>query len=683
MIHLIDVSLSFGSQEIFDNLSWHIKPEKKIGLFGPNGAGKTTLLDLIAGVLTPDSGTVSVSSSITIGYLPQEVHEEYTGLTVLDEAMGAFKEVSELEKEAELITEGLKRQDTEGSEYKKLLARLDRVNAELSARDAHKVQYEAEKLLMGLGFETDELMRPLGTFSGGWRMRVALAKLLLRKPDALLLDEPTNHLDIESIDWLEGYLKSFRGTAVLVSHDPYFLDRMVDSIAELTFGKITEYAGDYSFYLRERESRLALHRSAYENQRKQIRETERFIERFRYKASKARQAQSRIKTLEKMERIASPPSDDPSIHFRFPEPKQSGRDVLELSTFSKSYANKDGGVTKVFTGAGPLAIERGDKIALIGKNGAGKSTLARILLGAETFEGDRAVGYNVELTYFAQHQAESLNPSNTVFDELQTQSGENETRIRSLLGAFLFSGDDVFKPIGVLSGGEKSRVALAKTLLSPTNFMILDEPTNHLDIQSKNVLIEALKQYGGTFVVVSHDRNFLDRIVNKVWYVERGKVYTSLGNYSDYKQRQDAKKTAASQTDDLKEFHAKDNIRITGSVSETVKSNTSLKEIRRQEAEERNRRHREILEQGIENIEDWKGLSLKQLEKALALIEEKIRKAEERRAEIENLFGTPEFYKDKELSYETTNEYKNLESELNTLYEKWESVTLRIEAEEA
>ncbi|MBI2486291.1 MAG: ABC-F family ATP-binding cassette domain-containing protein [Deltaproteobacteria bacterium] len=683
MIQLVNVSLAFSARVIFNNLSWHLKPQKKIGLFGPNGTGKTTLLDLIAGVRVSDSGLISKAPSINIGYLPQEVHEENTGRTVIEEAIAAYKEVSNLEQEVESITDELKKAiDSNSGEYKKLLSRLDAIQIELTTRDAHRIQYEAEKLLMGLGFETDELTKPLSTFSGGWRMRVALAKLLLQKPDVVLLDEPTNHLDIESIAWLENYLKTFQGAVVLVSHDPYFLNRVVDAIAELVMGQITEYTGNYSFYIRERESRVAMHKSAYGNQQRQIRDMERFIERFRYKASKARQVQSQIKMLEKMELIPPPHSDDPSIHFRFPEPPRSGRTVLELSTFSKSYSDKNCGTNQVFTQAGPLLVERGDKTAIAGKNGAGKSTLARILLGTEPFEGNRLVGYNVEITYFAQHQAESLNPSNTIVDELESRSkGQNETQIRSLLGAFLFTGDDVFKPVGILSGGEKSRVALAKTLLSPTNFMILDEPTNHLDIQSKNILIEALKQYTGTFVVVSHDRHFLDQIVNKVWYVEHGEVHMCFGNYSDCKYHLSTRGNETQQIKDAGALNNNNSYGIVSSSLKTMKPGSKFKEDKRRVAEERNRKYREIQERGIENIEDWRQLSLKQLHRALADLEEKIKAMEDRKTEIERLLQNPEFYMDKELSYEVTSEYNDLQNSLKALYERWESITSHLEPE--
>ena len=497
MIQLNNITLSFGSRDLFKNLDWHVKDGKRIGLFGPNGVGKTTLLNILAGVYKPDNGSVVVPPSYVIGYLPQEVQEADTGKTVLEEALSVFKEVLDLEKESETIATELRRFTVhESSEYKKTLSRLDAIHNELKTRDSHKLKHQTEKLLLGLGFEVADLNKQLNTFSGGWRMRVALAKLLLQNPNVLLLDEPTNHLDIESIDWLEEYLKQYKGSVILVSHDQYFLDRMVTTIAELSMGQITEYAGNYSSYVKERQSRLEIQKSAYDNQQRKIKETERFIERFRYKNTKAKQVQSRVKMLEKLERIALPESNEAAIKFKFPEPLQSGKVVVELSEFSKSYQNKDGSELEVFHKVRPLNIYRGDKIALIGKNGAGKSTLARMLLGTEPFEGTRKLGHNVELTYFAQHQAEALDPKNTIIEELKSAGHtQNETDIRTLLGAFLFREDDVFKPVSVLSGGEKSRIALAKTLLSPKNFMILDEPTNHLDIESREVLIDSLKDY--------------------------------------------------------------------------------------------------------------------------------------------------------------------------------------------
>ena len=542
-VHLIycnNISLSFGGQEIFRDLDWTVPSNKRIGLIGPNGAGKSTLLRILSGRLKPDSGTITYEGNVSVGYLEQDIQETDEGKTVLDEALKAFQHVLDAEAEMDRISHELESEaDHTSDHYNRLLHALDRAQTVLQSQDSHMIRPKAEAVLTGLGFDADELDRLLVTYSGGWRMRASLAQLLLRRPSVLLLDEPTNHLDIESIDWLENYLQTYEGTVVIVSHDRYFLDRMVNHISEIAHSRIYDYAGNYSFYLTERVARREIQKAAYENQQKEIADTERFIERFRYKATKATQVQSRIKHLEKLERVPPPPPDSATIGFRFPDPPKSGRTVVELSEFSKSYESENGRIP-VFDHAGPLRIERGDKIALIGKNGAGKSTLARILNHDEPFDGRLEEGYRVMRTFFAQHQAETLNPSRSVLESLQEASpGEGETRLRTLLGAFLFTGDDVFKPVSVLSGGERSRLALARTLLSPANFLILDEPTNHLDINSIQVLVDALKQYTGTFVVVSHDRHFLDEVATKVWAVGSGDVKEYPGSYSEYRWRQE------------------------------------------------------------------------------------------------------------------------------------------------
>lgn len=678
MIQLNNINLSFGSRDLFKNLNWHIKPGKRIGLFGPNGVGKTTLLNLLAGEFEPDSGVYNIPPSHVIGYLPQEVEETNTDKTVVEEALLAFEDILKLEEELEVVRGELHIMGGEDSQaHKRLILRLDEINTELVTRNSHTVRYDTEKLLMGLGFNVEDLERPLNTFSGGWRMRVALSKLLLVKPDVLLLDEPTNHLDIESIEWLEKYLEGFLGTVILVSHDQYFLNRMVTTIAELDNGQITEYAGNYSSYLAERKGRISIQKAAYENQQRKIKETDRFIERFRYKNTKARQVQSRIKMLEKLERIPLPRETEAAISFKFPEPKRSGKIVVDLSEFSKTYQNEDGTENEVFTDAGPLVITRGDKIALIGKNGAGKSTLARIIIGTESFVGEKNIGHNVEVTYFAQHQAEALNNKHTIFEELESMgSGRTETEIRSLLGAFLFTGDDVFKPIGVLSGGEKSRVALAKTLLSPKNFLILDEPTNHLDIQSRNVLVESLKQYKGTFVVVSHDRHFLNRITNKIWYAENGGIINYPGTYSEFRYHQE--RILIRDNDGTLgtsgKYAGDKNYLIDGSKTETQ----SIVD-KREEAERRNLLYRELKEQGIENMENWRELTVKQLESGLSELEGKIHSFEEVKVLIEEAMANPEHFSDKDKARETSHKYNEIIENLAKLYERWESISAFLE----
>jgi len=535
VIQLVNAALAFGGQTILDDVTWALRDGRRIGLVGPNGAGKSTLLKVLTGRHRLDGGSLDIPGGTTLGYLEQDTQEALIDRSVLAEALEAFADVLELEREEHRLTLELDGEhDHESAHYFQILHDLDDVHTALIAREAHTIRPRTEAVLTGLGFDPADLERPLKTFSGGWRMRVALARLLLRRPDVLLLDEPTNHLDIDSIAWLEQYLKAYPGTVVIVSHDRYFLDRMVNETAELVQGNLTTYEGNYTFYLNTREERRAIQKASYENQQKEIADIERFVERFRAQATKAKQAQSRLKTLERMERLPPPPDDAPTVHFRFPHPERSGKVVLELSRFSKTYQSADGPV-EVFKGADPVHVERGAKVALIGRNGAGKSTLARILKGEEDFEGTRTLGHNVRVTFFAQHQADSLDTRHTVLESLrEVARGQSETELRTLAGAFLFRGDAVFKPIGVLSGGERSRVALARTLLTPANFMILDEPTNHLDMASIDVLVEALRAYEGTFVVVSHDRHFLDRVATEIWRVEDGHVTPYKGNYTEY-----------------------------------------------------------------------------------------------------------------------------------------------------
>jgi len=535
MVKLDAITIRFGDEPLFDDLSWTLSPEpQRIGLVGPNGAGKTTLLKVIAGDQSVDAGTVT-REGVSIGYLEQDVQDLPDNRTVRDEALRAFDAVLALEEKETRISEELANTDHESARHETLLNRLHRVQEQLDAREAHRVRPRTEATLTGLGFAPDELDRPLRTFSGGWRMRAALARLLLKQPDILLLDEPTNHLDIASIDWLEDTLETYPGAVILVSHDRSVLDRMVTATAELVRGRLLHYDGNYSHYLEAREERYERWQRRYENQQKRIKEIKEFISKFRYNAARASQVQSRIKKLEKMDRIPPPPDPAPALSFAFPEPPRSGAVVLELSTLHKTY-DTDQGTERVFANAGPLTIERGDKIALVGPNGAGKSTLARIIRGTEAFDGTRTEGHKVTTAFHAQHQAEALDPDQTVFGTLRTAAPDRpKTELRSLLGRFLFTNQDAFKDVRVLSGGEKSRLALARTLLCPANLLILDEPTNHLDIQSREVLIEALQRYEGTFVLVSHDRHVIDAVAEKTWRVGGGTVRTFLGNYSDFR----------------------------------------------------------------------------------------------------------------------------------------------------
>jgi ATP-binding cassette subfamily F protein 3 len=666
MVKHEDVSIRFGEEPLFDDLSWTITPEPhRIGLVGPNGAGKTTLLKVIAGEQRVDAGTVT-REGVSIGYLEQDVQELPDDRTVREEALRAFEDVLALEEKEQQISKELETTDHESARHGKLLNQLQRVQEKLDVHDAPRIRPRTEATLTGLGFAPDELDRPLRTFSGGWRMRAALARLLLKQPDVLLLDEPTNHLDIASIDWLEDTLEAYPGAVILVSHDRSVLDRMVTSIAELVRGRLLHYDGNYSHYLEAREARYERWRRKYENQQKRIEEIKTFISKFRYNAARASQVQSRIKKLEKMDRIPPPPDSAPAMAFEFPEPPRAGVVVLELSEFSKTYDSEQGTET-VFTDAGPLTIERGDKIALVGPNGAGKTTLARILGGREEFEGTRTEGHNVEMAYHAQHQGEMLDPDQTVFETVREADPDRPaTELRSLLGRFLFTDDDAFKEVRVLSGGEKSRLSLARTLLSPANLLILDEPTNHLDIQSREVLIEALQKYEGTFILVSHDRYVLDAVAEKTWRVGGGTVRTFLGNYSEFRWQVEEGSArplrdtqAASVTDTPTDPPT--NGHASGDPSETEPADDDTDA---------------PLQDG-----PFADLNSYQLKQKLEETEEHILEIEERQEELEAAMADPEAYDgDGIAARELSDEYNALKKELSDLYEKWEVLTEHVMA---
>ncbi|MBC8052692.1 MAG: ABC-F family ATP-binding cassette domain-containing protein [Sphingobacteriaceae bacterium] len=529
MIAINNLTFEIGARALYDEANWHIKPGEKIGLIGANGTGKTTLLKIIVGGYSPTSGTISMAKDLKMGYLNQDLLSYQTDKSILHVAMEAFERQNQLHTEIESL---LKKLETDYSDD--LLHKLSDKQHEFEALDGYSIEFRAHEILAGLGFSEDDQNRNLMEFSGGWRMRVMLAKILLQTPDILLLDEPTNHLDLPSIKWLEGYLQSFEGAIVIVSHDRYFLDRVVKKIVESRKGKLIPYAGNYSFYLEEKSLREEIQSGQYKNQQAKIRQEERLIERFRAKASKAKMAQSRIKALEKMERVDDVDDDNPTVNFSFKFSKQSGRHVIRMEHVSKSYPG-----LQILNNTHAV-IEKGDKIALIGANGKGKSTLLRIIAGTDkSFEGMCETGHNVTTTFFAQHQLESLHLENEILRELQAFAPKHtETELRSILGCFLFTGDDAFKKIKVLSGGEKSRVALAKALTADANFLILDEPTNHLDIQSVNILIQALQQYEGTLIAVSHDRYFLDNVANKIWYIENQQIKEYPGTYAEYEEWQ-------------------------------------------------------------------------------------------------------------------------------------------------
>ncbi len=524
MLSISNLSYFIGGRALYENASLHIRPKDKIGLVGMNGTGKSTLLKIINGDYQPSSGEVQKAKDCTIGFLNQDLLSYQSEDSILDVALEAFKDTLALQAE---IDEVLKQMETDYSD--EIINKLAKLQDRFEANEGYTIKAKAEEVLEGIGFQTADLKRPLKTFSGGWRMRVMLAKLLLEKPALLMLDEPTNHLDLPSIQWVENYLKSYEGAVVVVSHDQEFLDNCVSITVEVANGTLTSYSGNYSFFQEEKKERMEIQQNAYENQQQMIKQTERFIERLRAKATKSNQVQSRIKALDRLERVNEVIVDTISVNFKFKFSQKSGRDLVVLENVSKAYG--DLVILKNTT----ARIERGDKIALIGANGKGKSTLLRIIDGTEPIEGKREHGYNVIKSFYAQHQLEALNVDNEILQEMQQAgSGKLDTELRNVLGCFLFTNDDVFKKIKVLSGGEKSRVALAKTLISEANFLLLDEPTNHLDMQSVNILIQALQQYEGTFITVSHDRHFIRGVANKIWYIEDQQIKEYPGSYEEY-----------------------------------------------------------------------------------------------------------------------------------------------------
>ena len=539
LLGLQNVTFEFGARVIVEDATWHIQPNERIGLIGYNGTGKSTLLKVFTGQFMPSAGTVEKSRDTTIGFLHQDLLSFDTDDSILQVALGAFENVLQLEKEIEAIGKKLEQVsptggDLEGAE--ELAHKYADKLHDLEILGGYSIHHKTEEILQGLGFANADLQRPYKEFSGGWRMRVLLAKMILMHPDVLLLDEPTNHLDLPSIEWLEKYLQHYQGAVVIVSHDRYFLDRMVTKIVELYQQQLHFYTGNYTYYQQEKAQRIDIQKKAYENQQDYIRQQERFVERFKAKASKAAQAQSVMKRLDKIERIENTELERPNMRINFAIDKQPGRTLCTLKNVTKKF-----GDVKIVAHAG-AEINRGDKIGLIGANGKGKSTLLRIVAGTETFEGERIWGHNVDDAFYAQHQLEALNLNNDVLEEMQTaRSGKTDLELRTLLGCFLFSGDDVDKKIKVLSGGEKARVALAKTIVSKANFLLLDEPTNHLDIHSVDLLIDALNKYEGTYILVSHDRYFVNQTCNKIWEIENYKIKEFVGNFEEWeewKQRQ-------------------------------------------------------------------------------------------------------------------------------------------------
>jgi len=686
VISLDAVSKGYGGQELLRGLSWRIGRGERIGLVGPNGAGKTTLCRILAGVEEPDAGRVHQDTGVTVGYLPQEV----TGgedRTVLAEALSGFDEVWRLEARLESLAARMAGPDAEPG----LTDTYGEVQHRFEALGGYRLEAEAKIILDGLGFGADAIHRPLAEFSGGWRMRAALARLLLLRPDLLLLDEPTNHLDLESLAWLENFLAAYEGTVVIVSHDRYFLNRMVTAIADLGGGGVTIYHGDYDHFLVEREARQALLEAQARNQAKRVAEIERFIERFRYKASKARQVQSRVKMLDRMERIETEAAAR-RIHFSFPQPPRTGRLVARLTGVHKAY-----GDNVVYAGM-DFQVERGDRIALVGVNGAGKSTLLKILAGALDFDaGERVLGSHVEVQYYAQHQLDALDPSRTVLEELEHAAPEAQiSRLRTILGSFLFSGDAVGKKVAVLSGGEKARLALAKMLARPAALLCMDEPTNHLDLASKEVLEDALSGFTGTIVFISHDRYFINRIATQVVEVARGQLTTHLGTYDDYLASKAAAAGMTAQRPTAPE-------RPTASKRLTAPERSTASE--RSTAPERNsadhtsvRDSRESADGGSagaisgpphikslknetrDNKKTNKAIDreIKAIKVRLSAVEAQIQELEARQQEIGLALADPDLYRDGQKARAIAQSRKEIEERVAWLMKEWEELSLRL-----
>jgi ATP-binding cassette subfamily F protein 3 len=551
MIQLSGAGKRFGHKLLFENADWLITPHDRIGLVGGNGTGKSTLMKVLAGMDTFDYGSLIIAKGTSAGYLPQD-GLTLSGRSVFAECMSVFDDLRAMETELESLTHSMAELDHTSPEYDAVADRYHRVEHEFRTRDGYSIEAEVGRVLMGLGFTKEDWPRLTDEFSGGWQMRLALAKLLLQQPNLLLLDEPTNHLDLEARNWLEEYLQNYPYAFVLISHDRYFLDVTVNKIAEIWNKRFWFYTGNYDKFLAQKTQRNEQLTAAYRNQRDRIEQLEVFINRFRYQATKAKQVQSRIKELEKIERIEIPP-EEKTIHFSFPQPKPSGRIVAEFEGVAKTYPGKNGGANKEVFRDVSFMIERGDRIALVGVNGAGKSTLIKLLAGTEKVtQGEYRLGHNVEADYFAQDQYKELDPDARILDDLgDAAPGRGETELRGLLGCFLFSDEDVFKKIGVLSGGERGRYALLRLLLHPANFLLLDEPTNHLDLRAKDVLLDALVKYTGTVVFVSHDRYFIDKLATRVFEVGGGKVEVFPGNYEDYLWRKQGGQHVAPTLDDV------------------------------------------------------------------------------------------------------------------------------------
>ncbi len=639
LLSLNNITFEFGARTILQNASWHIYANERIGLIGPNGTGKSTLLKILIGEYTVSEGQVNRSKTLTIGYFHQDLQSLDTDDDILHVAMGAFEKALELDREIKELESELHDNSDE-----KELNRLAELYHDFDLAGGYEMEYKSAEVLEGLGFKTADLARSFKEFSGGWRMRVLLAKMILQNPDILLLDEPTNHLDLPSIEWIEKYLQGYPGSVIIVSHDRYFLDKMVTKIVEISQQTLNHYTGDYSYFEKEKEIRNEFQLREYENQQEFISQQERFIDRFKAKASKAKQAQSLVKKLDRLERIEAPVNETSKINFSFQVGIQPGKIMTTVHKVSKSY-----GDLHILKNA-EAEIMRGDKIALIGANGKGKSTLLRLISGNEPVdEGVITPGHNIEISFYAQHQLEALNMNDEIMDELKMSgSGKTEQELRELMGCFLFRGDDVFKKIRVLSGGEKARVALAKTIISKANYLLLDEPTNHLDISSVKMLIQALNKFEGTYVLVSHDRYFIQHTANKIWEIEDGKISIFDGSYEEW---EDFKKRKA-----LAEKN-----KASSAVPEPVK------ELPKAEVKT------EVPKQNI-SIQKEKNKEEKKLRNQFNKLESDLGKMNFDKNRLELLLADPEIYSNKEKFQAAESEYNQISMKAEQLQAEYEKV---------
>jgi ATP-binding cassette subfamily F protein 3 len=671
MLSINHLDIRYGDKHLFKDLSIQVHNGKRIALLGVNGAGKSTLLKIMAGVSECDDGVVNRAKHFTVAYLPQESSALVSGRSLYEEAESAFAELLELQKEVDLINEQLALVDPQSQEFDIMLDRQGEIQHRLEGSGIYTMRARIEKILLGLGFQSSDMDRQASSFSGGWVMRLMLAKMLLAAPSLLLLDEPTNHLDLTSLTWVEDFLKSYNGAMVIISHDRTFLDKVTTTTWELSLGKVSIYKGNYSYYETEKVERKTIEKAAYDNQQAQIKQSMQFIQRFRAKSTKAKQVQSRVKQLDKMV-LLELGEEDRQIHFQFPPAPSSGRDVLTVENLCKAYDGKP-----VFD-AVDFQFQRGDKVAVVGVNGAGKSTLVKIIAGAIAADsGQVKLGHKVQLSYFGQHQAQELSPSLTALETLSLSVKDMTiTRIRSLLGTFLFRGEEVDKRVSVLSGGEKSRLALAKMIASPANCMLLDEPTNHLDISSQEVLQEAMSQYDGFILVVSHNRYFLDSFVNKVVEVKDGKIAVYEGNISEYlrKVEADEEKRLGKQRSSVKakgggkKSKAKTGMAAPSSPKSGGKgTQLSRKEQRKQEAKARQEMNKKA--------GPWK--------RKLAEAEKKVERLEVCKAELEEKMADPALYQDQSAWLATSAEYDECKGSLERWYEKWEAAQEQMEGLDA